>query len=58
MSQIVGQDKRSHQYAFITLALSINLLKILASAQISLHERLKTNSEQGLNVGVPWRAFV
>jgi hypothetical protein len=36
--QVVGQDKCGHQYAFETLALPINLLEIVASAQIRRHE--------------------
>ena len=37
MRQVVGQDKRGHQCTFITFALPINFLEIVAAAQIRLH---------------------
>ena len=37
VSQVVRQDKRGHQSAFITLALTIDLLEFVAAAQIRRH---------------------
>ncbi len=57
MRQLVRQDKCGYQYAFVTLAPSINVLEIAATAQISRHEPSNINSEKASNGGVLLHAF-
>src|SRR2546425_570560 len=53
MNKAIGQDKCCNQYAFVTLALPVNFLKILASAQIRRHNlRPMFSSEKASVAGV------